>query len=286
MTETREFIDFTNVEVPRPSRWDRGDGAGAIGTLVEACERAGVPGQLQTSQKLLARAEQLSETARQAKADAAERIRVAMEALAAPGPVDVDHLADVLVATGVWLDNDAPGMGALWNAAQQLRANAVQLAMAEATGIFQRLQGICAKVVAEIAAVPALPRQVWAATSSGAAGELAIHTGHEFAWSMLVKAGGRWDAIHTAAGLLRETGQFTAELNFPNGCPTRIGVMFLNWQPAVEHLEEVQLLPGPLRVLDAHRRGWRPGLWLADDHVRAAAEPKPKRKLLAGFLGG
>jgi hypothetical protein len=286
MTETRApIIDFTNSEVPRPSRWDRGDGAGAIRSLAEALDRAGLPGELQASRRLLDRAERIGETARQAKRDAGERLEAANRALLADAPIDPAAYAAVLVEVGPWLDTDieagrvASAMNGLMEAVHRVRSNAVQTAMAEASGIYRRLQDRCAEVVAEVAAVPALPRQVWAATTSGQAGEAAIRAGLELEWARLVKAGVRWDAIHAAATLLRETGQFTAELNFPGGCPTRIGVMFLAWQDAALRLQEVQRMPGPLRVRAAHDRGWKPGLWLASDHARAA-EAQPKRRLL------
>ena len=63
MTEQRDIIDFTYLEPPKVSRWDRGDGAGAVRTLVEALDRAGLPGQLQASLRLLEAAEALGDQA-------------------------------------------------------------------------------------------------------------------------------------------------------------------------------------------------------------------------------
>jgi hypothetical protein len=60
VTETREVIDFTHLEPPRVSRWDRGDGAGAIRTLVAACDEAGCPGELAASVRLLDEAEEMA----------------------------------------------------------------------------------------------------------------------------------------------------------------------------------------------------------------------------------
>jgi hypothetical protein len=292
VTETREVHDFTHLEPPRISRWDRGDGAGAIRTLVDALDRAGLPGQLQASLRLLDQAEALGDLARRGKDAARERLDQATTALVAGGPVDVDAYAATLVETSAWLDDTdvqagraAAAMAGLMNAVQRTNANAVQVAMAEASGIYQRLQGICADVVAEIAAVPPLPARVWSAATSGQAGEAAIQAGHELGWSTLVKAGGRFDSVHAAGALLRETGGFAAELNFPGGCPTRIGVMFLNWEAAAQDLAQVQRLPGPLRVKAAADRQWAPGLYLASDHVRAAAEAPKKRGLAAVAAG-
>jgi hypothetical protein len=289
VAEQREHIDFTDLETPRPSRWDRGDGDGAIRGLVEALDRAGLPDQLQASRRLLDRAEELAEQARRGKDAARQRLDSATRALLADGPVDVDAYAATLAEVGPWLDSDveagrgAPAMAGLMDAVHRTRANAVQAAMAEATGLYQRLQGICAQVVAEITMVPALPAGVWAATTSGQAGQAAIEAGYDLAWSTLVRAGIRFDAVHAAGELLRETGQFTSELNFPQGCPTRIGVQFLGWEAATLNIHEVRRLPGPLRVRATIDRGWRPGLWLASDHARAAAERPAKRGLLAAL---
>ena len=39
-------LDFTYLETPQPSRWDKGDGATAVGVLDTALGRAGLPGRL------------------------------------------------------------------------------------------------------------------------------------------------------------------------------------------------------------------------------------------------
>jgi hypothetical protein len=131
-----------------------------------------------------------------------------------------------------------------------------------------------------------LPRECWTATSSGQASTLAIRAGLESAWSSLVRLGDRWDTIHAAALLLRETGVFQQDLMYPDGCPTDLGLLFLNWQPAVEQLPQVRRLPPPLRVRGAHDRGFRPGLYLAADHVADRARAaEPRRSLLARLAG-
>jgi hypothetical protein len=95
--------------------------------------------------------------------------------------------------------------------------------------------------------------------------------------------GAAWEAALVQANLAKPPNLI---LIFPGGCPSEVGSMFLGWQDAVEHLAEVRRLPGPLRVRAAVDRGWRPGLYLAADHVadreRAAAKP---RGLLARLVG-
>jgi hypothetical protein len=284
-----DFIDFSDVQPPTLSRWDRGDGAAAIHGLVKALDDAGLPDQLQASLRLLDRAEELAAAARAKQNAAREQLGAADAALLADGPSAIDAYAAAVTSSKPWLDNSNPvqaadAMGGVMNAVHRLKANAVQTALASAHGIHQRLQGVCAEVVADIASVPALPAAVWSATNSGHAAEVAIRGGHELAWASLVKAGVRFDRVHAASALLRETGQFTAELNFPDGCPTRVGVMFLAWREAFEGLEQVRRLPGPLRVRAACDRGFRPGLYLASDHARAAAE-RPARRGLLAMLG-
>ena len=95
---------------------------------------------------------------------------------------------------------------------------------------------------------------------------MAIRAGFETEWAQLTRLGDRWDAIHSAAQLLRESGQFQSQLMF--ACPTAIGVMFLGWEAALDGLPAVRKLPGPLRLRAAidgvSARGfiWRPIRWL------------------------
>jgi hypothetical protein len=283
MPETREHIDIMQVE-PRVSRWDRGDGAGTIAALETMLERAGLPGQLQAPQRLLARAEHLGEQARQAKASARARLEEANRGLA-DGMLDAAGYGATLVEVGPWLDEESVGMIGVMQVAEQVRGNATATTFALATGLYSQLQDVCRDVVEQTAAVASLPREVWSARSSGEASTVAVRANREADWAELVRLGDRWDSVHAAAQLLRETGQFQGQLTFPSGCPTAVGVQFLNWEAASEDLAEVNRLPGPLRVHAAVDRGWGPGLWLAADHTRAAAEAEqPKRAGLRALL--
>jgi hypothetical protein len=281
-----EFIDLMSQPgVPQLSRWSRGEGATAIAALDEALVKAGLPNRLEAPKRLLDRGEELAGQARAAKQAAADRLEQANRLLLAGGHVDVTAYGRVLVEVGPWLDDQAAGMVGVMQASHRATANASQTVFAMAGGLYQELQRVCAEVVAEVAAVPALPRAVWAAAGIEAP-SVAIRAGCEGAWATLVRAGDQWDRVHQAAGLLRETGVFQQELIFPGGCPSEVGSQFLGWQDAVEHLAEVRRLPGPLRLRAAVDRGWRPGLYLATDHVadreRAAAKP---RGLLARLVG-
>lgn len=284
-----EVIDFTSLE-QRPSRWNTADPAAAVGTLVSLLDKAGVPDQLGASRRLLARSEELQETARAGRATAEQRWQQARAALLA-GQVDADGLARVLVELAPWLDSAVEQgrpslmMGALMDAAAACRGNAVAMVHAEASGIYRLLQDAAGEVVTFTAAVGKVPQQVWATTTTGQASTVAIQAGYGRQWEDLVLAGGRWDAIHSAAELVRDTGSLGSQTMYPAGCPTSIGCMFLGWEAALEGVREVRRLPGPLRVRAAVDRGWRPGLWLADDHARFAAEPKGKRSLLGTLVG-
>ena len=277
-----QIIDaMAGPAVPVMSRWDRGDGAAAIAALDAALAAAGLSGRLAGPLGLLERAEERFGEARAAKLAAADRLERATRELLA-GPVDLDVYEQTLLRCDLWLSADAPAMVAFMQAGHRLQQNATQTTFAMVTGLYQELAQVCAGVVAEVASVPALPREAWAAPRMEAA-SVAMRAGREREWSALVKAGDRWDAIHAAGRLLRETGTFQAELIFPNGCPAEVGVMFLGWRDAVERLPEVRRLPGPLRVRAAVDRGWRPGLWLRSDHQRAAVEPR--KGLLARLVG-
>jgi hypothetical protein len=284
------FIDVMATSVPQPSRWDRGDAGGAIRTLDAELAKAGLPGRLAEPLRLLTRAEELAEAGRREKEAAAARMEAATAALLADGPLDLAAYGQALAGVAPWLDSEAGAPAALvgiWNAGHRLRSNAQQMVFGMAHGLHAELQRVCAQVVAEVAAVPALPQGVWTAATSGQASTLAIRAGLESAWSSLVRLGDRWDTIHAAALLLRETGQFQQDLMDLDGCPTELGLLFLNWQPAVEQLPQVRRMPPPLRVRGAHDRGFRPGLYLRADHVAYQARAvEPRRGLLARLAGG
>ena len=274
-----EFIDLLSQPSPRPSRWDHGAGEGAIRALDNGLRKAGLPGRLAPAQRLLDRAEELAEAARQAKAAATSRMEGATWALLADGPIDLDACAVTVTGAAVWLDERSPAMLGAMGAAGRTQANATQVVFGMAPGIYAELQQACEQVVGEVAAVAQLPNPVWTAATSGLASTVAIRGGHEQAWTQLVKLGARWDDIHAAAALLRETGVFQAQLLFPAGCPGDLGTQFLGWEAAVEQLPRIRRLPAPLRVRAAHDAGLRPGLYLASDHVadreRAAAKARP-----------
>jgi hypothetical protein len=282
------WINIMGVSADRMSRWDRGDGATAITALEGALERAGLPGQLEAPKRLLARAEDLAAQARDAKMAARARLEEASRLLLADGPIDTDAYAATLVACGPWLhDGEASAMFGLMQAAQMVRGNATQTVFAMAPGLHTELQKVCRVVVEETASVPALPADVWSAPSSGGAAQLAIVAGREADWARLVRAGDRWDSVHSAAQLLRECGVFQSELAFSG--PTDVCVTLLNWSDAMDGLPEVNRMPPPLRLRAAIDRGWRPGLWLKSDHDRFAAEAaevKPKRGGLFAALAG
>jgi hypothetical protein len=285
MTEQRGYIDIMAAPMAQRSRWDHGDGAGTVRTLDDAMAKAGLPGQLEVPLRLLARAEELAEAARAAKAAAGHQLEAADQALYADGPIDAAAYGRIRVEVDPWLLGEAAAMQGMMAAVHRVQGNATATTFAMADSLYAKLQAVCREVVGEIAAVPPLPREGWSATTTGQASTLAIRANRELEWARLVKARDQFDAVHSAAALLRETGQFQAQLNFPGGCRTEVGIRYLNWEAAEEGLRQVDRLPVPLRVRAAHDQGWKPGLWLRRDHEAAAAEAKPKRGILGALAG-
>lgn len=219
---------------------------------------------------MLQRAEVLAEQAREAKLGARHRLAEANRALLADNPVDTAAYGAVLVECGPWLDEESAGMLGVMQVFHQVRGNATQTTFAMAPGLYRELQDVAHGVVAECAAVPALPAAIWAATSGGEAAA-AVRANREADFARLTRCGDTWDAVHNAAQLLRETGVFQGELLFSG--PVSVCTQFRNWTAAVEGLPQVQRLPGPLRLRAAVDRDWLPGLYLASD---AAVEEKPR----------
>jgi hypothetical protein len=290
MTERDAVIDIMGPAGDlRVSRWDRHDGEGAIRALDEALKRAGLVDALAVPMRMLAEGQAFFDAAGAAKTRAAERRDAAREALRRAGPIDVDAAeayGRVRAETSGWLDGVCDNMQDVMTEGHQRQQNATQTTFAMVHGLFKELQSVCAGVVAEVTAVPVLPREVWSAATTGQASTLAVRGRHELAWSALVRLGDQWDAVHAAAALLVETGTFGAELHFDQGCRTNVGMQFLAWEKATEQLPRINRLPAPLRVRGCVDAGLRPGLFLASDHradrERAAAR---SRGLLARLVG-
>ena len=143
--------------------------------------KAGLPGRLEPAQRLLAQGEQLFEQARREKEAAADRLEQATTALLTAGAGAAAAYGQVLVEVGPWLGDQPAAMAGVMNAGHRAQANATQTAFAMAHGLYRELGQVCAEAVAEVAAVPALPREVWLSTSGGQAAEAAIRAGHELA---------------------------------------------------------------------------------------------------------
>jgi hypothetical protein len=142
------------------------------------------------------------------------------------------------------------------------------------------LQELATKVVARTASLPALPQRVWTAREQ--AGTVAIQAGHELEWARLVGEATRFEKIHQAAAILRQSGGLPVMV-FPDGCPTGLGVLYLNWRPVLDGIAELKQHVGPLRLRFAVDRGWRPGLWVPADHQPPAPAPSLGQRAL-GFL--
>ena len=180
---------------PRSQRW------------IAALERAGLTGQLEAPKRLLDRAEALAAQAREAKLAARKRLEEANRALL-EGMPDAAAYGAALTECGPWLDEESAGMIGMMQASAQVRSSALATAFAMATGLYSQPQEVRREVVAETAAVPELPREVWSAASSGQASTVAIRAGREADWARIVRLGDRWDSIHAAAQLLRRPASF------------------------------------------------------------------------------
>src|SRR5690349_13392943 len=108
--------DVMGVSMDRYNRWNRQDGATAIAALEQALEAAGLPNQLEAPTRFLARAEALTEKAREAKLAAGSRLEVANRNLY-DGLVDLDEYGSVIAEVGVWLDDEGPAMRGAMQAA-------------------------------------------------------------------------------------------------------------------------------------------------------------------------
>jgi hypothetical protein len=254
-----------------------GDPATRIRVLSALLEDLGISGALAASRRLLDREQELAAEAREARAAAGRRWAQTREALFR-GEVGAAEVASVLGEVQPWMDDGdgtsvAPAMKAMMDSAREARTRAAAMLEGEADPIYHRLQQLAGQVVARTAALPALPKQVWGAGDQ--ASTLAIQQGHDLTWAQLVGEATRFDKLHRAAAILRQSGGLPVMI-FPRGCPDGLGHLYRNWEPALEGLAELKRHPGPLRLRFAVDRGWQPGLWLPSDHEQRQEE-RPKR---------
>src|SRR6476646_10644450 len=91
-----------------PSRWDRGDGEGAIRALDLALTKAGLPGALDPAMAVLERVEQLVDAGRTERENARHRLEEANRRLLGDGEIDVAEYGRVLAECAPWIDENAP----------------------------------------------------------------------------------------------------------------------------------------------------------------------------------
>jgi hypothetical protein len=251
------------------------DPAGFVRRVVALLDTLGLPGELARSRELLEHSENLTETARRGKRAAEQRWEAEQRRLLEPGPVEVERLEAAQNKARPWLDSQveqgraAAMMAALMGAAEECRGRALAQVNGEATGVHARLQTIAAEVVAHVASLPPLPRQVWSAPAREAA-TIAIQERHEQTWAALVQDGTRFHTCHQVAELLWATGGLGVWV--VPGCRQGIGVLWRRWERAEEGYQRFRQVAGPLRLPFAIREGWEPGLWLPSDLTNRPAE--------------
>jgi hypothetical protein len=270
----------------RPSTFV-GPPSAIINKLTTRLEAVGLPGELAASRRLVARAEEVREAVRRGQVAATERLEAARARLLGAEVIDGGEYAAALRETAPWLDSDiaagrgAPAVAGLMQIASELDGRSLAMVNAEASGVFGRLQGKAAQLVAEIKGAPRLPDKVWSAPKDQAA-KIAIESNCELTWATLTRATARWLQILEVAYLLIDSGGL-GFLNYPSGCPSEVGLRYLGWvEVEAGGGQELRRLAEPLQLLAAIDRDYRPGIWLPADH---RAKPQPKRGLVA-VVGG
>jgi hypothetical protein len=267
------------------------DSVGQIQALVQLCEKLGLPDELAASRRLLDRSEQLGADARSAKADAQKRFQQAYRRLVS-GELDAAAFGLELVPLLPWLDgepdmanmkpNPALAAAVVTNAARERRSSAVQMLAAEAPGIHAKLRSIAEEtVVATGEVAPGLPRAAWSAPDPSA---VVAREGQAAVLRVLWELSARFDDMHAAARICRDSGGLGAEAMLPTA-PEPLGFTVLNYRKALEDMPKFKAVKPPLKLAWMVREGWRPGLWTASDHRQAEQQPEPSLlHRVKGFL--
>ena len=192
----------------------------------------------------------------------------------ADGQLSVADAAAEWAAEAVWLDVQPPATRPLAlelaeRAGRQVESGILWQILAHAERLFSLVQRKAAEVVAEVEALPAMPRDLW--LTSDPAGELATRREHHATWGVLLAAWGDLSRCHEIADLARD--HIGAGFSrFPPGCH-RAALWLKGWRSSMGDVTFARL-KRPLRLRFAVEQRWGPGLWRPADVENSRPEDR------------
>ena len=229
--------------------------------------------------RLAERAAELRTEAWKAQQEAGAR-RGKVTGRVADGQLSVADAAAEWTAEAVWLDvqpnqTRPVALELAERGARQVESGILWQILGHAERLFDMVQRRAAEVVAEVEALPSMPRNFW--LTSDPAGELATRREHHASWGVLLAAWNDFSSCHEVANLTQDhIGAGFA--NFPPGC-TRTAMWLKGWRSSMDDITFGRL-KRPLKLRYAIEHGWGPGLWRPSD----VEEPRPADRSFSGRL--
>ena len=237
---------------------------------------------LAPAEALVERARALRAEAHTASQQAAARRSAALNTL---GRDSSYALADAIAqwqAQGVWLDITNPGqtrpvaLEIAETGARAIESNIVGQLLNHAPKLWGMAQKKAAEIVAEVAALPPMPPQLWAA--SNAAAEFARFSAHKSTYSTMTAAFRDFELCHAIGNLVRDQLGYGYE-RFPQGS-TRAALWLKRWRKELVDDGTFARQPNALRLRYAIDKGFEPGLNAPSD----AEDSTPEDRSFGGRL--
>jgi hypothetical protein len=230
---------------------------------------------LSAAEALVERARALRAEAVTASQQAAARRSAALNTLGRDQAATLAEAVAQWQGQSPWLDTQPdhqrpPALEIAETGARAIESNIVGQLMNHAPRLWGLAQKKAAEIVAEVAALPPMPAQLWQV--SDVAGEFARFSAHKSTYGTLTAAYRDFNLAHSIANVVRDQLGYGYE-RFPMGAP-RTALWLKNWRKELVDDGTFARQPGALRLPYAIAKGFEPGLYAPRDVEDSTAQDK------------
>jgi hypothetical protein len=236
---------------------------------------------LDDASALVARASAMRSSAVMASQQASVRRAEAVQRLATDQGATLAEAATQWQAQAVWLDTQPPmsrpiALQIADDAAKRVEGEIHAQILGHAPRLWDLAQRKAREIVAEVAALPEMPLQLWQVSAPAA--EFARWREHRGTFGVLTAAYTDFELCHAIGGLVRDTLGY-GYARFPQGS-TRAALWLKNWRKELLDDGIFARQPAALRLRYAIDKGFEPGLWAPSD----VEESRPEDRSFGGRL--
>ena len=244
----------------------------SLGWLRQALTLLGLPTDfLAAAEAEERRASDLSRATFERQSAASQRRAAALQRIVTDAGADLDEVASEWLSASPWLDTppgaQRPPLAELvYNARRQVEQRVMHQVFAASERIFSLAQRKAAEIVAEVAALPPFPKDIWLAPVP--AEVLGRIPEHRSSWGTL-------DSTRRDFELAVQVGNFVRDHigagpdSLPDGAPPQ-SLTFRRWKAWLADIDFGRVKP-ELRLRYSLEHDFGPGVWRPQD-IRVAAE--------------